>query len=78
MYIHFDASLSFDVPKSVCSTAGSTSRTDQLHLVIMYSQVIRHVIAPQTLVGHKEDGTLFASKQSGHIRQEHPFTIGQR
>jgi hypothetical protein len=44
----------------------------------MYSQVIRHVIVPHTLVGHKEDGTLFSNKQSGHIMQEHPFTIGQR
>lgn len=78
MYIYFDARLSFDVSKSVCSTAGSTSRTDQLHLVIVHSKVTRNGIVPLTLVGQREDGTLFASKQFGHIRQDHPFTIGQR
>jgi hypothetical protein len=72
MYIYFDANLSFDVSRSVCSIVGSTSRTGQLHLVIMYSQVIRRVIVPQTLVGHRKDGTLFASKQYDHIRQDHP------
>lgn len=73
MYIYIDASLSFDVSKSVCAIAGSISRTNQLHLMIMYDQVITHVIVPHTLVGHKQDRPLFASKQPGHIGQDHPF-----
>jgi hypothetical protein len=78
MYIYFDASLSFDVSKSVCAIMGSTSRTNQLHLMIMYIQVVSHVIVLHTLDGHKKDETLFASKQSGQVRQGHPVPKGQR